>query len=291
MILSMTGYGKASTNLHGRAFQIEARSLNSKYLDLNLKLPSVLRHKEIEIRSLITANLMRGKVDFSITTDGGADLPTQTINRSLFNAYYKELKEVAEENGLGHQDLLSVIVRLPDVMQTDNSTLSDEEWALLEPGILKALHALEDFRKREGNELRKDMMERVALISQANDKVEEIEGGRKEKVRERILAQLNSIIEDGKLDQNRLEQEMIYYTEKLDVTEEIVRLRSHCQYFMEIMDDAGIENGKKLGFISQEMGREINTIGSKSNSGELQKLVVLMKEQLEKIKEQLNNIL
>lgn len=291
MILSMTGYGKASTNLHGRAFQIEARSLNSKYLDLNLKLPSVLRHKEIEIRSLITANLLRGKVDFTITTDGGAELPTQTINRGLFNAYYNELKAIADENGLGHQDLLAVIVRLPDVMQTDNTTLSDEEWALLEPGIKKALHSLEEFRKREGNELRKDMVERVAMISDANDQVEAIEGGRKDKVRERITTQLNSFIEDGKIDQNRLEQEMIYYIEKLDVTEEIVRLRSHCQYFIEIVDEAGTEKGKKLGFMSQEMGREINTIGSKSNSGELQKLVVLMKEQLEKIKEQLNNIL
>jgi uncharacterized protein (TIGR00255 family) len=291
MILSMTGYGKASTNLHGRAFQIEARSLNSKYLDLNLKLPSVLRHKEIEIRSLITANLLRGKVDFTITTDGGAELPTQTINRGLFNAYYNELKTIADENGLGHQDLLAVIVRLPDVMQTDNTTLSDEEWALLEPGIKKALHLLEEFRKREGNELRKDMVERVAMISEANDKVEAIEGGRKDKVRDRISTQLHSFIEDGKIDQNRLEQEMIYYIEKLDVTEEIVRLRSHCQYFIEIIDEAGTEKGKKLGFMSQEMGREINTIGSKSNSGELQKLVVLMKEQLEKIKEQLNNIL
>ncbi len=291
MILSMTGYGKASTNLHGRAFQIEARSLNSKYLDLNLKLPSVLRHKEIEIRSLITANLLRGKVDFTITTDGGAELPTQTINRGLFNAYYNELKTLADENGLGHQDLLAVIVRLPDVMQTDNTTLSDEEWALLEPGIKKALHLLEEFRKREGNELRKDMVERVAMISEANDKVEAIEGGRKDKVRDRISTQLHSFIDDGKIDQNRLEQEMIYYIEKLDVTEEIVRLRSHCQYFIEIIDEAGTEKGKKLGFMSQEMGREINTIGSKSNSGELQKLVVLMKEQLEKIKEQLNNIL
>jgi uncharacterized protein (TIGR00255 family) len=176
-------------------------------------------------------------------------------------------------------------------MQTDNSLLEEADWSLMEPGIKKALHALEDFRKREGNELRKDMVERVALISRTNDTVEEIEGGRKDKVRERIVAQLKGLLEEGKLDQNRLEQEMIYYTEKLDVTEEIVRLRSHCQYFIEIIDEAGTEKGKKLGFISQEMGREINTIGSKSNNGELQKLVVLMKEQLEKIKEQLNNIL
>jgi len=291
MILSMTGYGKASVNLHGRAFQIEVRSLNSKYLDLNLKLPSLIRHKEIEVRSLITAMLMRGKVDFTITPDSAAEMPTQTVNRSLFNAYYKELKELSAEHGLNDNDLLSVIVRLPDVMQTDNSTLSEEEWALLEPGIKKALHALDDFRKREGNELRKDMVERVALISRTNDRVEEIEGGRKDTVKERIVAQLKSFIEDGKIDQNRLEQEMIYYTEKLDVTEEIVRLRSHCQYFIEIVDEAGTEKGKKLAFVSQEMGREINTVGSKSNNSELQKLVVLMKEQLEKIKEQLNNIL
>ncbi len=291
MILSMTGYGKASVNLHGRTFQIEARSLNSKYLDLNLKIPSLLRHKEIEVRSLITAILMRGKVDFTITPESGAEMPAQTVNRALFNAYYKELKELARENGLNDQDLLSVIVRLPDVMQTDNSILTEEEWNLLEPGIKKALHALEDFRKREGNELRKDMAERVALISRTNDTVEEIEGGRKDKVRERIVGQLKTFIEEGRIDQNRLEQEMIYYTEKLDVTEEIVRLRSHCQYFIEIIDEAGIEKGKKLAFISQEMGREINTIGSKSNNGELQKLVVLMKEHLEKIKEQLNNIL
>lgn len=291
MILSMTGYGKATVNLHGRAFQIEARSLNSKYLDLNLKLPSLLRHKEIEVRSLITATLMRGKVDFSITPESGAEMPTQTVNRGLFNSYYRELKELAAENGLPTDDLLAVIVRLPDVMQTDNSLLSEEDWNLLEPGIKKALHALEDFRKREGNELRKDMVDRVALISRTNDKVEEVEGGRKDKVRERIVTQLKALMDEGKLDQNRLEQEMIYYTEKLDVTEEIVRLRSHCQYFIEIIDEAGTEKGKKLGFISQEMGREINTIGSKSNNGELQKLVVLMKEQLEKIKEQLNNIL
>ncbi len=291
MILSMTGYGKASVKLHGRTFQIEARSLNSKYLDLNLKLPSLVRHKEIEVRSLITAMLLRGKVDFTITPESGAEMPTQTVNRGLFHAYYRELKELAAEHKLNDQDLLAVIVRLPDVMQTDNSLLTEEEWTLLEPGIKKALHALEDFRKREGNELRKDMVDRVALISRTNDKVEEIEGGRKDRVRERIVAQLNSILDEGKLDQNRLEQEMIYYTEKLDVTEEIVRLRSHCQYFIEIIDEAGTEKGKKLGFISQEMGREINTIGSKSNNAELQKLVVLMKEQLEKIKEQLNNIL
>lgn len=289
----MTGYGKSVAQADGQSFTIEVRSLNSKYLDLNLKVPGTFRRHEVAIRNMVSSLLIRGKIELMITTDqGGENGAGQLINKQLFANYHKELKALCAEHGLADDDLLSAILRLPDITKQDASdSISDEAWAQITPGIYAALDQMNRFRAQEGTELEKDLVERVKTIAELNKAVEVIENERVTAIRSRLKEHLLEVLESDQLDKNRLEQEMIFYIEKLDITEEIVRLRSHCDYFVTVVNEDELEKGKKLNFISQEIGREINTIGSKSNNSDMQKQVVRMKEQLEKIKEQLNNVL
>ena len=293
MLYSMTGYGKSVAKADGQSFTIEIRSLNSKFLDLNLKVPGVFRRHEVALRNMVNAQMIRGKIELVITTDQGVENgASQLINKQLFAGYYNELKALCAEHGIDDENILSTIMRMPDITKQDASeSLSDEAWEQLVPGIEAALEQMNGFRSQEGTELEKDLVERIGLISELNTEVEGIENERVTAIRTRIKEHLLEVLESDQLDKDRLEQEMIFYIEKLDITEEIVRLRSHCEYFLSVVNEDVLEKGKKLNFISQEIGREINTIGSKSNSSGMQKQVVRMKEQLEKIKEQLNNVL
>ena len=292
MIRSMTGFGKRAASAGSKSLSLEVKSLNSKQLDLNLRLPNVYRQREIEIRNMVAATLIRGKVDFTISYDNAAEMAAgQVINKDLFRAYFNELSALAGEYNLPTDDLIANILKLPGILQaTDDSQLDEAEWNALKPAIQLALNDLDAFRIKEGSELLKDIIDRVSQISKLTEEIEKTEPQRVAKVKERLAAAVAEL-KEGQLDSNRLEQEIIFYIEKLDITEEIVRLKTHCAYMVEVMNEQEMEKGRKLAFISQEMGREINTIGSKANDAAMQRQVVLMKEQLEKIKEQMNNVL
>lgn len=289
----MTGFGKRTAVVGGKALSLEVKSLNSKQLDLNLRLPNLYRQREIEIRSMIAAELVRGKVDFYISYDNPEEMAAgQVINRDLFAAYHRELSQLCDEYHLPKDDMVSNILKMPGILQNlDEGLLSEAEWEALKPAIAATLADIDAFRIKEGAELLKDFIERITYIKHLTEEVEKQEPARVTKVRDRIENALADLKAEGQLDKNRLEQEMIFYIEKLDVTEEIVRLKSHCAYMVEVLNERELEKGKKLAFLSQEVGREINTIGSKANDAGMQRQVVAMKEQLEKIKEQLNNIL
>ena len=290
---SMTGYGKAALCLNGKNFETEIRSLNGKTLDLSTKLPSNYKDKELEIRSLISSRMERGKVDFSLTfTIDDVSDEIVKINEPLLKAYYN--KVVSISNSLGVEPdknmILTSLLRVPDVQRLEPEKTSEEEWQKISGMINTAIDELDKFRIQEGKTLRDDFLKRVNLILSYLDKVEPLEKNRINIIKERILQRFEELKTTIEVDKNRLEQELIYYIEKLDITEEKVRLRNHCKYFVETIDSED-STGKKLGFIAQEMGREINTLGSKANDAEIQKLVVMMKDELEKIKEQVLNIL
>ncbi len=289
----MTGYGKATLCLNGKNFETEIRSLNGKTLDLSTKLPSNYKDKELEIRSLISSRMERGKVDFSLTfTIDDVSDEIVKINEPLLKAYYN--KVVSISNSLGVEPdknmILTSLLRVPDVQRLEPEKTSEEEWQKISGMINTAIDELDKFRIQEGKTLRDDFLKRVNLILSYLDKVEPLEKNRINIIKERILQRFEELKTTIEVDKNRLEQELIYYIEKLDITEEKVRLRNHCKYFVETIDSED-STGKKLGFIAQEMGREINTLGSKANDAEIQKLVVMMKDELEKIKEQVLNIL
>ncbi|MBR6279606.1 MAG: YicC family protein [Bacteroidales bacterium] len=293
MMKSMTGYGKAALCLNGKNFETEIRSLNGKTLDLSTKLPSNYKDKELEIRSLISSRMERGKVDFSLTfTIDDVSDEIVKINEPLLKAYYN--KVVSISNSLGVEPdknmILTSLLRVPDVQRLEPEKTSEEEWQKISGMINTAIDELDKFRIQEGKTLRDDFLKRVNLILSYLDKVEPLEKNRINIIKERILQRFEELKTTIEVDKNRLEQELIYYIEKLDITEEKVRLRNHCKYFVETIDSED-STGKKLGFIAQEMGREINTLGSKANDAEIQKLVVMMKDELEKIKEQVLNIL
>jgi uncharacterized protein (TIGR00255 family) len=291
----MTGYGKAVAELPGKKLIIEIKSLNSKGLDLSVKLPGAFREKEMEIRTLLSQRLERGKVELFVTAERSADIPAYSINKPLFLKYYEELKSLLSElKGEKGDDLSSLILKIPDVIQNDKAEFEESDWALVAEGIGKALKSVEEFRSAEGKILEADMRARLQMILELLLSIEPFENNRLNDIRERIRNGFQNITKSDLLqtkpDENRFEQELIYYIERLDITEEKVRLKKHCDYFIETMNEAGSQ-GKKLGFVSQEMGREINTIGSKANDAGIQKIVVQMKDELEKIKEQLLNIL
>lgn len=299
MIFSMTGYGKAEKQVaNNKKLIVEVRSLNSKSLDLNVRIAPQLRSKELEIRTLIGQRLERGKIDLSIYyQDAAQDQEATTytpINREAFAYYYKELTTLQQELGWDNQDIVSAILRMPDVTKIQESNeISDEEWAIVLQAIVKAIDAFNAFRKQEGASLYQMFCEKLDAIATLLAEVEPYEQSRVEKIKARIEANLEqlSATTQQAVDHNRLEQEMIFYLEKLDITEEKVRLTNHLKYFRETMDSEGAGVGKKLGFIAQEMGREINTLGSKSNQSEMQIIVVKMKDILEQIKEQVLNVL
>jgi len=291
----MTGYGKAIADLPGKKMVIEIKSLNSKGLDLSVKLPGAFREKEMETRTLLSQRLERGKVELYVPAEKASDAAAYSINKPLFLQYYKEIKnllsELKEENSEG---LLPVILKIPDVLQSDKADFEDTDWSFLAEGIETSLKLTEEFRKAEGEILETDIRNRVQLILNLLGSVDPFEQNRLNDIRDRIRTGFQNITKSDLLqtmpDENRFEQELIYYIERLDITEEKVRLKKHCDYFIETLNDTNSQ-GKKLGFVSQEMGREINTIGSKANDAGIQKIVVQMKDELEKIKEQLLNIL
>lgn len=299
MIYSMTGYGKAESQLANKKLVVEIRSLNSKSMDLNVRIAPQLRTKELDIRTLIAQRLERGKVDLSIyyqdATQGETAAAFAPINREAFAYYYKELTAIQLELGIQNaQDVLATIMRMPDVTKVQDTTdVNEEEWAVVLQTINDAIAQFNAFRQQEGASLYQMFCEKLDAIAGLLAEVEPYEQGRVEKIKARIEANLEqlSAATQQAIDRNRLEQEMIYYIEKLDINEEKVRLTNHLRYFRETMDGEGAGVGKKLGFIAQEMGREINTLGSKSNQSEMQIIVVKMKDILEQIKEQVLNVL
>ena len=291
MIQSMTGYGKAIANYKGKKITVEVKSLNSKALDLSTRISPLYREKEMEIRQMVAKALERGKVDFSLWVEKEASAEATPINVLLATNYYQQLKGLSEKLGLKEpEDLLTTIVRMPDVMtKTEVEELEEEEWDCVQTAVNEAIKQLIDFRKQEGAALQKKFEEKINNIAQLLRDIEPYEKVRVEKIKQRITDGLNAI-PNVEYDKNRLEQELIYYIEKLDISEEKQRLANHLNYFVETMNE-GHGQGKKLGFIAQEMGREINTTGSKSNQAEMQNIVVKMKDELEQIKEQVLNAL
>ena len=287
----MTGYGKSVVTFNGKKIHVEIKSLNSKALDLSTRIAPLYREKEMEIRQAVSKALLRGKVDVSVWVEKDEAAEAAPINKALVENYYKQIKDIAADSGIPEpQDWFTTLLRMPDVMtKTEAEELGDEEWAVVSRGVDEALSALVDFRKQEGEALCRKFTEKVENIASLLASIEVYEKSRVEKIRQRIIEGLKSIPEI-EYDKNRLEQELIYYIEKLDISEEKQRLANHLKYFRETMAD-GIGQGKKLGFIAQEMGREINTTGSKSNNAEMQNIVVKMKDELEQIKEQVLNVL
>jgi uncharacterized protein (TIGR00255 family) len=291
MLRSMTGYGRAEKQVVDITFLVEVKSLNGKQFDINLRLPSILKSKEFEIRNLLSENLQRGSIDCFINLKDTGSAKPVTINTSLAKAYYEPIKNIAEELGLSTNDILSNLLKLPEVVTPSAETLSDEQWKGFCAVLQTAMDNLNKHRADEGGILEKDILTRVSNIEKAQKEIIELEPNRKKKIKEGLERLLNENVAKENIDQNRLEQELIYYIEKIDIHEEQVRLSNHCNYLREILNDQEISKGKKLNFIFQEIGREINTTGSKAYDATIQKLVVQMKDELEKAKEQVLNIL
>ena len=291
MILSMTGYGKAVVPYKEKKINVEIKSLNSKALDLSARIAPLYREKEMEIRQMISKDLIRGKVDFSLWVEKDAGADAAPINTAIVNNYYQQIKAISAQTGIPEpQDWFYTLLRMPDVTaHTEVEVLSDEEWSVVRQAIEEALNHLVAFRKQEGAALQQKFQEKIDNIENLLKSIEPYEQERVRKIRTRIVEGLKEIPE-VEYDKNRLEQELIYYIEKLDISEEKQRLSNHLNYFRETMGEPG-NQGKKLGFIAQEMGREINTTGSKSNLAEMQNIVVMMKDELEQIKEQVLNAL
>ena len=290
MIKSMTGFGKKDAEFPGKKVTVEIRSLNSKQLDLNLKVSGVYREKEFELRSLVTKEICRGKVDFSIYMDYSHDDRDPIINKDVFAAYLKQMNQLAKDNGIKmkNEPVFQTILRLPDVLKAEKQELTDGEWQAVYAAVLEAINQFNSFRVQEGEALRVDLTARVDAIAHKLAAIEPFEKERIETVKNRLKEAVSEL--QSQPDPDRFQQELIFYIEKLDVNEEKVRLSNHLKYFISTMNEE--ENaGRKLVFIAQEMGREINTLGSKANHAAIQKLVVEMKDELEKIKEQVLNVL
>ena len=294
MIKSMTGYGKAEAVLNHKKITVEIRSLNSKQLDLTVKVPAVYRQSEYEIRNRIGKRLQRGKIDAYVSYEITGDSVPVKIDRKTFTAYFGQIREIAAENGIDWNGsaldaaVVPAVLRLPEVIQNDQQTVSEAETQALKRCVEEAVDHMEQFRIQEGTILIADLLRRIDRIEQLKEEIVPFEKARAETIKTRIRENIESL--GIPFDANRLEQEMIYYIEKLDITEEKVRLQNHCKYFREVARGEEAP-GRKLGFIAQELGREINTLGSKANEATIQKKVVEMKDELEKIKEQVLNIL
>lgn len=291
MIRSMTGYGKAECELSQKKITIEVKSLNSKQLDINTRVPGVYREKDLEIRKEISDRLIRGKIDFSLYIESMGTESNAAINGTIVKSYFRQLSEISNELGIElNNNALQMIMGLPEVVKTEREEIDENEWNIILNSIKEALITLENFRIREGKSLHSDIVLNINLITSLLGQVEQYEQERSSSVKARIIDGLKELSGTESIDNNRLEQEMIFYLEKLDMNEEKVRLGNHCVYFLETIE---LEEpaGRKLGFIAQEIGREINTLGSKANHSKIQKLVIQMKDALEKIKEQLLNAL
>ncbi|MFB6319352.1 YicC/YloC family endoribonuclease [Saccharicrinis sp. FJH54] len=291
MIQSMTGYGKAVCELKDKNITIEIKSLNSKQMDINTRIPGIYKDKDVEIRSIISKTLQRGKVDMFLYVENLGNETSTVINANIFENYKNQILDISKECDIPvPEDLFSTILRLPDALKTEIEEINDEEWKTIQNTLEEALQQMVNFRIQEGKSLEEHLIEKIENIRQLHKDVPQYEKERIERVRTRIMDNLNDLKSSMDFDQNRFEQEMIYYIEKLDISEEKVRLENHLNYFIETLHLKD-SSGKKLGFIAQEIGREINTMGSKANHHEIQKLVVQMKDELEQIKEQVLNAL
>jgi len=288
MIYSMTGFGKCQLNLPHANFNIEVKSLNSKQLDTNIKISSVYREKEIELKNLLSTKLKRGKIELSVWKESSEIQNSHKLNIPLIKDYHQQILNLKKDLGF-ESDIFPVLLKMPNILQKDEVKLDNNEWLEIFKGINTAVNELIQFRLAEGNKLEKDIILRINLIIDFLDEITPYAKARIKRVKENLLNKIN-YFKIKNIDENRLEQELIYYLEKQDITEEQVRLKAHLDYFLQTIRSEA-PNGKKLGFISQEIGREINTIGSKSSDAEMQKIVVQMKDELEKIKEQLLNVL
>ena len=288
---SMTGFGKAESVNDQRKIIIEIRTLNSKQADLTIKTPNAYKDREPDIRNELISTLQRGKIEMVITLEDAVDDQMTQFNEPLIKSYHQQLAKIAHQNNIPlPPDILNSIVRMPDVLKLVRREPDEHEWKLLLEGIRQAIQQVNNFREQEGLALMEDILSRIKRIESYMVEVEKFEPQRIDTVKNRLRQNLIEYVGDNAFDQNRFEQELIYYLEKMDINEEKVRLRNHCSYFVETMNE-GDGVGKKLGFIAQEMGREINTIGSKANHADMQQFVIQMKDELEKIKEQLLNVL
>lgn len=290
MIKSMTGFGKAGYEYSGKKVNISIKTLNSKQIDLNIKMPVYFYEKEAEIRSVITSQLERGKIELYISCENINTTSEFSLDKDAIKAHYRELVNINDELDLQTKDYMALLMKMPDIFVNNTKNIDEKEWVLLKNTLINALYEVEKFRLDEGYILQNDFIERVSTIEDLLSLIEPYEIKRIENIRDRLSKSLNEMLEASKIDTNRFEQELIYYLEKLDFTEEKVRLKKHLDFFSETLNSDSSE-GKKLSFICQEIGREINTIGSKANDADIQHIVVKMKDELEKIKEQLMNIL
>lgn len=288
----MTGFGRAEFEVNNKKFTIEIKSLNSKLVDINTRIPAIYREKDIQIRKELSDKLERGKIDFNIYVESLGDESNSKINEPILKSYFKQLSKISADLNLAtdHSTLLQAALRLPDVVKTEYQTLDEEEWDIIIKNIRKAIADIDKFRVQEGDALKVDILKSIELIQSLLVQIEPFESLRIESLRTRLTENLDKLSLNGNVDKNRFEQELIFYLEKLDINEEKVRLSNHCEYFMDTVAEP-VPTGKKLAFISQEIGREINTIGSKANNTEIQRIVVQMKDYLERVKEQLLNVL
>lgn len=287
----MTGFGKAEFEVNNKKITIEIKSLNSKQIDINTRIPALYREKDITLRKELSDALVRGKVDLNIYMENLGDDSNSKINEPILKSYFQQLSKVSSDLNLAiDHSTLQAAIRLPDVVKTEYETLDEKEWNVILQNVRKALSNIEEFRVQEGNALLTDIEGNIKSIDDLLKKIEPFEAKRIETIKQRLKDNLESLKLNGSVDKNRFEQELIFYLERLDINEEKVRLANHCSYFLETID-LPESAGKKLGFISQEIGREINTIGSKANDTDIQRIVVKMKDHLERVKEQLLNVL
>jgi uncharacterized protein (TIGR00255 family) len=290
MIRSMTGFGSAAVEFQQKTISVEIKSINSKFFDLILRLPPFYREKEMELRTELSRAVERGKVEVTFNIETQEVNKKTNINMSLIKAYHDEFKKIDSELKISTPNYLQIILTMPDVMINEKMVLAEEEWKAASKALMLAIENFQKFRKAEGGTMEKDIRQRIKSIVKGIKDLEKFENERINTVRKRLQSSLEEFIQVNNIDRNRFEQELIFYIEKFDLSEEKVRLNSHCEYFLLTIDEEG-SSGKKLAFITQEIGREINTIGSKANDADIQKIVVFMKDELEKIKEQVLNIL
>jgi uncharacterized protein (TIGR00255 family) len=291
MLKSMTGYGRSEQTIGDRTFLVEIRSLNGKQFEALLKIPQLLKPYEFDIRGLLSERLLRGSIECTVTMRVNGAAKPVTINTDLAKSYYAQLKSLTDALGLETSNILDALLKLPEVIVPNTDTFSDNDWAAFKQVLLKAIDELNAHRMNEGKALELDLIERISNIEKLQIDVMRVEPLRREKIREHIRKTLEEQVGPDRYDTNRLEQELIYHIEKIDISEEQVRLTNHCAYFRSLMEEAGDGKGKKLSFVLQEVGREINTTGSKAYDAEIQRSVVLMKDELEKAKEQVLNVL
>ncbi len=287
----MTGFGHSKTEVNGKIIRVEIKSLNARSTEIRCKLPNTYRDREMDLRKKVIDSLQRGKMDLTITLDGFSNEENAFINADAFRKYYKELNAIRQELNITEGDVLQSILRIPNVIGQNEDMADDEEWQEVERAVDQALINIKKFRADEGLVLRADLLERIQFIEQHLKSIEPFEMARLDRIKDRLKKNMEEFVINQQVDQNRYEQEILYYIEKLDINEEKVRLGQHCIYFKEELDLNIDQKGRKLSFIAQEIGREINTIGAKANDSEIQQFVVMMKDELEKLKEQLANIL